>query len=74
MSVKSKNMRDAGNEMETAEKGAAGEDTTKDLIRELGLLTTGTDFESDIQYININGFFQCFCVLQARFSFSPPFT
>lgn len=55
MSVKSKNMRDAGNEMETAEKGAAGEDTTKDLIRELGLLTTGTDFESDIQYINIIG-------------------
>ena len=55
MSVKSKNMRDAGNEMETAEKGAAGEDATKDLIRELGLLTTGTDFESDIQYINIIG-------------------
>lgn len=53
--MKSKNMRDAGNEMETAEKGAAGEDTTKDLIRELGLLTTGTDFESDIQYINIIG-------------------
>ena len=53
--MKSKNMRDAGNEMETAEKGAAGEDATKDLIRELGLLTTGTDFESDIQYINIIG-------------------
>ncbi|MBR6799735.1 MAG: ATP-dependent Clp protease proteolytic subunit [Firmicutes bacterium] len=48
-------MRDAGNEMETAEKGAADEDATKDLIRELGLLTTGTDFESDIQYINIIG-------------------
>lgn len=53
--MKSTNMRDACNEMETAEKGAAGEDTTKDLIRELGLLTTGTDFESDIQYINIIG-------------------
>ena len=53
--MKSKNMRAAGNEMETAEKGPAGEDTTKDLIRELGLLTTGTDFESDIQYINIIG-------------------
>lgn len=53
--MKSKNMRDNGNEIETAEKGAAGEDTTKDLIRELGLLTTGTDFESDIQYINIIG-------------------
>ena len=53
--MKSKNMRDAGNEMETAEKGAADEDATKDLIRELGLLTTGTDFESDIQYINIIG-------------------
>ncbi len=32
-----------------------GEDVTKDLIRELGLLSTGTDFESDIQYINIIG-------------------
>lgn len=53
--MKYKNMRDAGNLMETAEKGAAGEDATKDLIRELGLLTTGTDFESDIQYINIIG-------------------
>ena len=53
--MKSTNMRDACNEMETAEKGAAGEDITKDLIRELGLLTTGTDFESDIQYINIIG-------------------
>lgn len=53
--MKYKNMRDAGNELETAEKGAAGEDATKDLIRELGLLTTGTDFESDIQYINIIG-------------------
>jgi len=38
--VKSKEMNDAD---------------TKDLIRELGLLTTGTDFESDIQYINIIG-------------------
>lgn len=32
-----------------------GDDVTKDLIRELGLLSTGTDFESDIQYINIIG-------------------
>jgi len=40
MNVKSKEMNDAD---------------TKDLIRELGLLTTGTDFESDIQYINIIG-------------------
>lgn len=31
------------------------EDKTGDLIKELGLLTTGTDFESDIQYINIIG-------------------
>ena len=33
----------------------AGDDAAKELIRELGLLSTGTDFESDIQYINIIG-------------------
>lgn len=31
------------------------EDKSKDIIKELGLLTTATDFESDIQYINIIG-------------------
>ncbi|MEG0829026.1 MAG: ATP-dependent Clp protease proteolytic subunit [Anaerovoracaceae bacterium] len=31
------------------------EDKSKDIIRELGLLDTGTGFDSDIQYINIIG-------------------
>lgn len=39
----------------TEKKVAADEESTKELIRELGLLSTGTDFESDIQYINIIG-------------------
>lgn len=43
------------NEQEKENKTAAGEDSTRDLIKELGLLTTGTDFESDVQYINIIG-------------------
>ena len=40
---------------DSTEKVAADEESTKELIRELGLLSTGTDFESDIQYINIIG-------------------
>ena len=36
-------------------KTAEQENSTRDLITELGLLTTGTDFESDVQYINIIG-------------------
>lgn len=55
MNVKSMNSNNISPNGQDAGKGAAGEDTTKDLIRELGLLTTGTDFESDIQYINIIG-------------------
>ncbi|MEE0773297.1 MAG: ATP-dependent Clp protease proteolytic subunit [Anaerovoracaceae bacterium] len=39
----------------TEKKVAVDEESTKELIRELGLLSTGTDFESDIQYINIIG-------------------
>lgn len=39
----------------TEKKVTADEESTKELIRELGLLSTGTDFESDIQYINIIG-------------------
>lgn len=31
------------------------EDKSKDLMKELGLLTLGVDFDSDIQYINIIG-------------------
>ena len=41
-------------DIKTKESGS-GDETTKELIRELGLLSTGTDFESDIQYINIIG-------------------
>lgn len=52
-------------EESTEKKTAAAEDSTKDLIRELGLLTTGTDFESDIQYINIIGSVEGHSVLPA---------
>ena len=50
---------------ETKEKNPVGDETTRDLIRELGLLTTGTDFESDIQYINIIGSVEGHSVLPA---------
>lgn len=53
--MKSKNMNNTDPNGKASGKSAEGEDTTKELIRELGLLTTGTDFESDIQYINIIG-------------------
>lgn len=43
------------NEQEKEKKTTVEEDSTRDLIKELGLLTTGTDFETDIQYINIIG-------------------
>ena len=42
-------------EYEPEKKTAEQEDSARDLIKELGLLSTGTDFESDIQYINIIG-------------------
>ena len=42
-------------EQENEKKTAADEEGARDLIKELGLLATGTDFESDIQYINIIG-------------------
>lgn len=42
-------------ENENDNKNTAAEDSTRDLIKELGLITTGTDFESDVQYINIIG-------------------
>jgi len=47
------------------DKTTAGEDTARDLIRELGLVSTGTDFESDIQYINIIGSVEGHSVLPA---------
>lgn len=50
---------------ETKEKKPVGDETTRDLIKELGLLTTGTDFESDIQYINIIGSVEGHSVLPA---------
>lgn len=41
------------------------EDKSKDLIKELGLLSVGTDFESDIQYVNIIGSIEGHMVLPA---------
>ncbi|MDO4485663.1 MAG: ATP-dependent Clp protease proteolytic subunit [Bacillota bacterium] len=52
-------------ENENEKKTAAGEDSTRDLIKELGLLTTGTDFETDIQYINIIGSIEGHSILPA---------
>lgn len=40
-------------------------ESTRDLIKELGLLNTGTDFESEIQYINIIGSIEGHTVLPA---------
>lgn len=42
-------------EQEPEKKTAEQEDSARDLIKELGILTTGTDFDSDVQYINIIG-------------------
>lgn len=50
---------------ETTEKKQPGEDITSELIKELGILTTGMDFESDIQYINIIGSIEGHSVLPA---------
>lgn len=41
------------------------EDKNKELIKELGLLSVGTDFESDVQYINIIGSVEGHIVLPA---------
>ena len=41
------------------------EDKNKELIKELGLLSVGTDFESDVQYINIIGSVEGHMVLPA---------
>ena len=46
---------------DTQQEGAAGE-----LIKELGLLATGADFESDVQYINIIGSIEGHSVLPAE--------
>ena len=47
------------------EKRTASEESTRDLIKELGLLSTGTDFDTDIQYINIIGSVEGHIVLPA---------
>lgn len=47
--------KDKKNEKKEEKNLPSEEDKSKDIIKELGLLTTGTDFESDIQYINIIG-------------------
>ncbi len=52
-------------EQETEKKTAVEEENARDLIKELGLLTTGTDFETDIQYISIIGSVEGHSVLPA---------
>lgn len=52
-------------EEKTEKKSSDQEDITKSLITDLGLLTTGTDFDSDIQYINIIGSIEGHTVLPA---------
>ncbi len=50
---------------ENTEKRTGTEDSARDLIKELGLLTTGTDFDTDVQYINIIGSVEGHSVLPA---------
>ena len=52
-------------EEKTEKKTPDQENITKSLITDLGLLTTGTDFDSDIQYINIIGSIEGHTVLPA---------
>ncbi len=52
-------------EEKTEKKTPDQEDITKSLITDLGILTTGTDFDSDIQYINIIGSIEGHTVLPA---------
>ena len=52
-------------EEKTEKKTPDQEDITKSLITDLGLLTTGTDFDSDIQYINTIGSIEGHTVLPA---------
>jgi len=53
-------------EQEPEKRTAEQEDSNKDLIKELGILTTGTDFQSDVQYINIIGSIEGHNVLPAE--------
>ena len=52
-------------EQKNEKKTPDQEDITKSLITDLGLLATGTDFDSDIQYINIIGSIEGHTVLPA---------
>lgn len=45
------NVKDESTEKQTSIE----EETAKELIRELGMVSTGSDFESDLQYISIIG-------------------
>ena len=53
-------------EQETEKKDAQQEGAAGELIKELGLLATGADFESDVQYINIIGSIEGHSVLPAE--------
>jgi ATP-dependent protease ClpP protease subunit len=50
---------------DNTEKRTGTEDSARDLIKELGLLTTGTDFDTDVQYKNIIGSVEGHSVLPA---------
>lgn len=52
-------------EQEKEKKPDVSEDSTRDLIRELGIMSTGSDFDSDVQYINIIGSIEGHNVLPA---------
>ena len=53
-------------EQEPEKKDAQQEGAAGELIKELGLLATGADFESDVQYINIIGSIEGHSVLPAE--------
>ena len=53
-------------EQETEKKDAQQEGAAGELIKALGLLATGADFESDVQYINIIGSIEGHSVLPAE--------
>ena len=53
-------------EQETEKKDAQQEGAAGEMIKELGLLATGADFESDVQYINIIGSIEGHSVLPAE--------
>ena len=53
-------------EQETEKKDAQQEGAAGELIKELGLLATGADFESEVQYINIIGSIEGHSVLPAE--------